>query len=545
MSSPRILARDHSQQDQASHRCIRDVQICEAILANMEVDKESLLAIALTCRFLHLPALQVSWRIVTDIERLLSLWPSFKQFIVNGRKTYGCEIYHPRRSSKWTTFRRYANFVRNLFITQDVDVALGMQRELLEMRQQGPLLPNLKSLVCSEATQQIWQALFLGHSRVIGRPKPGAESLEDIRFDLMINGTRYVPGVGQPHPLSHLHLQGVANTKVFNRFAPHFNVTLTHLRIQQLVALPALDPEPHGPQSFDVDFLPVLQSLTIDQFHDTGFGRPFPPFMALRHLKLYSASQVPTLRLLRLLGTTRLETVLIHGRDMDESICEIVAARWSQTLTLFDFNSGAFEHIHALRACTALRTFCLAPFTDSGVQLHGTFPLGQFLDLASGWNALRNLSITGATSICFTSLGRLARLFPALAFLQLDWTEFERGCIAHDQPSAVDSGAPIVGHGLKHLLIYWECRVQPHGGDVHPFMSHLRHHLFPHLSPSPWRDLDQRLALARALDGLFPRLDSVLHTSEIGSHVWVDVMDAIFEMQDERANAKSRAARLY
>ncbi|KAJ7624552.1 hypothetical protein FB45DRAFT_1086349 [Roridomyces roridus] len=352
-----------------------------------------------------------------------------------------------------------------------------------------PLLPNLETFRFSRTTLgPPFEQLLLGNARMsstseaAGTPRP----------------------LAVPAGLTHLSLAMTVSATMLSRFPPEVDFTLEHLVLAGFTASDTL----HRP--LDHNFLPVLRSLTIYSDAVPSFKLPFPPFPGLRSLMLPSAAYINVVELLRALQSPHLESILIH-KSSGKHIYQLIAKRWSSTLTSFDVDCTTLKDLTALAECTELQTFRLTTCR--------TFPIDDFLVLASRWTVLRTLSIPTASDISLAALTCLARQFPLLIVGELDLTHLIGTLI----PPIHET--PLLEHNLKQLLL----------------------HSFP-----PEKEVDVRL-LACHLDRLFPRLDEIRYVGRTGApvkiwtgrvaeglrfdpnvRIWGEVLRVIFEMQDRR-----------
>ncbi|KAJ7624523.1 hypothetical protein FB45DRAFT_923628 [Roridomyces roridus] len=427
------------------HECILNINLQEIIFDKIHDDRKSLSALVLTSKVVSESAERVLWRTLRDLLPLLRLLPGFQMHISANN---GCGFSHPLNASDWVSFDKHAAWVKEITEWGTQALLQPQTWDILLSRRQ-PLLVNLKKLRCRLLAPSL--APFpLGTSRI----PSNAENLGIL------------PPFPPPAGLTHLCLAMNVSHTDLSRIPPEVDSTLEHLTVNNFV--PWITRDLYRP--LDHRFLPVLRSLTIHTI--PPFQAPFPPFPGLKCLRLSSVSEITAVQLLGALESPDLQSVLIHNSS-GKHICQIVAQRWSRTLTSFDFACTTLEDLRPLAECAALQTFRLKDCR--------AFHIDEFLDLASRWADIRTVSIPMASDISLSALTRLAHQFPLLLVGELDLTSLTPMPPIHE--------TSVLEHNLKQLLL--------------------------HSSP-PQEEADVGL-LARHLDRLFPRLDEIRYVGRIGA----------------------------
>ncbi|KAJ7776355.1 hypothetical protein B0H16DRAFT_1506472 [Mycena metata] len=376
----------------------------------------------------------------------------------------------------WILFDKYAVWVKEVVL--DTNVLLDDHTIMLLANHRCPILPNLILFKCPHWLYVVWQVIFLG-TPLIETDDPAA-----------------CRGIKPVAPLRLTHLSLTHFSSYFNTFPAGF---------ESLQSLKIVDPQPfrgtHQPS--EARLMPSLLSLTISL---TAVEVAIPTFILpnLRHLRW--ASGLPqALEFLQTLESPDMESISLlpigHRPWPDgaaKGLADLVAARWPRTLRAFDLAADRFHDVDALTTCTALERFTLRASIPSR-----TFDIDEFVEIGRNWASLSSLSLPEPIArIELATLSRFAELWPALAFLEVNLIDLDT------IPSL--STTPVLSHGLKDIIF--------------------------HCSP-PHHDGDARL-LARHLDRLFPRLDSIRYgvpPKVYATHLaWSTVLEEVFRCQDSR-----------
>ncbi|KAJ7744749.1 hypothetical protein DFH07DRAFT_942963 [Mycena maculata] len=538
----------------ASEQCLRNSDVLEEILdhlsstsdpGDLAITRQSLLWIASTCRFLSPSAVKFLWRKLDNIIPLLFLLPSFA---VRGG-IYG--LFGTMEAQDWGAFDRHAAFVkeisyenrRHIHIDPSVYVRLALRPT--------PVLPNLARLECGDTET------FVAAEAVLYMQSP-LQTIELAGGDQMPNTTASMftsmtlSSIYGSATVIHLSIL-ILDNQPFDILSEGISLTkLTSLELRRMkgnmsTALFRRIGSIRNLRSFTAD-TECLRAALANPF-DSGRLVPMSElFMELTHLHLNatqtSNSPILLLNFLRDIGTRNLRSLVLRrmaalpasvpipirgatrgrgfrgsavvrfpGSRVGQGYIHTIAHRWSRSLRRLDFDFSYLheEELTPVNTLKSLRSLTFSgrlspldspPHSSLCTKLCAELPELEFLSLGLEWHPATWGSLLRPPYVA-PSIVDLFCLAEKCKGLQ----EIELPILTNALPPV--SSTPAISHGLRKINVR-STKTPP-----------------------------DTLGLARHLDRLFPRLNSVV-CAEGGTEekaAWAHVQNLVFVFQDVRRTA--------
>ncbi|KAJ7473106.1 hypothetical protein B0H11DRAFT_1342466 [Mycena galericulata] len=522
----------------AREQCLRNSDIIEEILdhitsASDSIDlattRRTLFSVASTCRTFSPSAVKFLWRRLDNMRPLLRLLPSFRER--NG--IFG--LFGSMESQEWGAFDRHAAFVQEIVFEDKRDPIQvdGSVYVRLALRR-SPILPNLARFKCT-GTQPKAAILYMQsplHTLELACGNP----VSDMTTAMVVSSVS-----GSQSHISNLILNNQP-----------FGILSEGIPLPQLTSLElkCMRGEMDAALFLRIGALPYLRSFTVD----AGFFQAISPASIPES---YSISRSPLGRVsrhgffselirLHLCGSPgiRHSGVLIH-------FLRNIGAENLQFLTLQEIPPviGGFGRGRGLgRGSGAVGTVNSTSNEGHGyfdtiarrwshslreLDFHGFVATAGGLNPLRRLSALRSLKLSGTTyplpnSSVFTGSKELK-------FLSLHLHYFPRAPVLFDISGLANLAQKCTK--LQEVELPISARVLPLL-SLTPALSHSLSKISAHSSDKP---LDT-IALARHLDRLFPRLNSVVYDASSGGGTecqaaWAEIEKLVFVFQDVRCMA--------
>ncbi|KAJ7105949.1 hypothetical protein C8R44DRAFT_942542 [Mycena epipterygia] len=420
----------------------------------------TILAFALACKKHLNPALDVLWKEIDGLARLLNILPSF-------RKTASMRLAPPT-AKHWARFDYYACRVFRVdYTNSDLDPAICAH---ISQSHPQPIFPNLHRFIVAE--RRYFSPVMLLMAPWL-RQMPLAPEIHDrVSFDIILT-YRDIP---QVNALSVGYARAIT---------PGFTCFLSSICSLDIIGLQC---DLHKNDILALSSLVFLTSFTISIEGDAWFlflSAHSLLFPALRNLDV--AARPRTLIPMFLAHITSPGLTRLSIRPMEtssepfviQSICSIASENWPRLQTLF---VDITDRTLTPAALTSLARFTSLEHLRFAPAVRVRFSPDEFISTVGSLHQLVSFSAFGWRGLTIASLQHLAEHCPRLRSLDLTFEP------PNEPPPA---GTPRLTHVLDTLIINASYD-GPYLGNIDATVCHL-HHMFPALRTIDMPAVDGRI----------------------------------------------------